>query len=398
MRFALLGADAESLALADAAAAAGHAIAWREPAAPPRRTFRGKRCFDEATADAVIVGAAGDADLRARQVQELVKQGRPLLAVHPVVPSVISYFEIDMARTESGAVLQHFNPLVESELVFATSPRGFATAIRELGAVEQITATRCLADRVARARAVALRPRRASCSPDSPAGSTASAPTPRRATPTRRTRRSACSSRARSQCPCVGPSSRRPGGRSCASRSSANAAARRWCSTPTTAAASSSCNRPKASPASAATGDPPPARALERFAAAVAANDGAASTWPAALDAMELADSIEISLRRGRMIDVHHRELTEQLAFKGVMSAVGCGVLVVLVPLVLVVGWIAGLLKMPLSDYWPHVLLAFLAAFLALQLLAQAASGEAVAAAAKRRGDAANESASDDSE
>jgi hypothetical protein len=115
--------------------------------------------------------------------------------------------------------------------------------------------------------------------------------------------------------------------------------------------------------------DSPAASALARFVAAVESAQSTASTWPAALHAMELADSIEISLRRGRMIDVHHRELTEQLAFKGVMSAAGCGVLVVVIPLMLAVGWIAGALKAPLSEYWPHVLLMLLVAFLALQVL-----------------------------
>ncbi|HYO24503.1 MAG TPA: hypothetical protein VEQ85_06090, partial [Lacipirellulaceae bacterium] len=43
--------------------------------------------------------------------------------------------------------------------------------------------------------------------------------------------------------------------------------------------------------------------------------------------------------------------------------------LVVLVPLMLAAGWIAGLVRLPLSEYWPHLLLAMLAAFLALQVV-----------------------------
>ncbi|MCH7751076.1 MAG: hypothetical protein IH898_02825, partial [Planctomycetes bacterium] len=96
---------------------------------------------------------------------------------------------------------------------------------------------------------------------------------------------------------------------------------------------------------------------------------GSRSTWTDALQAMELADTIEISLRRGRMIDVHHQQLTEELAFKGMMSAAGCGVLLVLPPLLLMVGWLAELIGLPVAHYWPHGLLALLAAFLLLQLL-----------------------------
>ena len=79
--------------------------------------------------------------------------------------------------------------------------------------------------------------------------------------------------------------------------------------------------------------------------------------------------SIEISLRRGRMIDVHDQQLTEQLAFKGTMSAFGCGLLLVIVPALLVLGWIAGMVGIPVAEYWPHVLLAILALFLGLQFL-----------------------------
>ena len=84
---------------------------------------------------------------------------------------------------------------------------------------------------------------------------------------------------------------------------------------------------------------------------------------------MELTDTIEISLRRGRMIDVHHQQLTEQMAFKGMMSAVGCGMLAVLPMLLLGLGWIAGKLGLPIASYWPHGLLILLGLFLALQAL-----------------------------
>ncbi|MEM9658496.1 MAG: hypothetical protein AAF961_09055, partial [Planctomycetota bacterium] len=95
----------------------------------------------------------------------------------------------------------------------------------------------------------------------------------------------------------------------------------------------------------------------------------AESTWPAALHAMELADSIEISLRRGRMIDVHQQQLTERLAFRGTMSAAGCAMLLLLPPLMLAFGWIAGEMKIPVAAYWPHALLLLMAGFLCLQLL-----------------------------
>jgi hypothetical protein len=367
MKFALLAADAESLALADAAVAAGHTIAWREDA-HGLDAAAWEDLYDPEAADAAIVGAGGESeDLRARQVQELTKVGRPLLIVHPVVSSVISYFEIDMARTESGAVLVHYNPLVEPECV-AKLASWVHDGHPALGAVEQITATRRLVDRSRErvlwhfARDVELLARLAG----------------------RLDRIGAHAAMGDPEAAYASLSVQLLGPRQIPVRWSVEPLAGRPDLRVTLI-----CQRGRLTLAFDVDGravelveedgqsdsrqplpnDSPAASALTRFVAAVDAARGTASTWPAALDAMELADSIEISLRRGRMIDVHHRELTEQLAFKGVMSAAGCGVLVVVIPLILTIGWIAGAFKAPLSDYWPHVLLMVLVAFLALQVL-----------------------------
>jgi hypothetical protein len=369
MKLALLAAatDADAHALADAARSAGHDVSWREDMQPLEPTAW-EALLDPESADAVIVGAAlGDPDARARQIQELAKFGRPMLAVHPVVPSVISYFEIDMARGESGALLQHYNPLIEAP---ATSELAawVASGHPQLGAVEQVVATRHAADRTRErvewrfARDVQLLARLAGRLDRLGAHAAMGDPD---------------AAYASLSVQLLGP----------------RQVPVRWAIEPPAGAAALRvtliCARGRVTlyydpndramelleqgpdderrvPQAA---NSPAADAVSRFVADVAAGEGERSTWPAALDAMELTDSIEISLRRGRMIDIHHRELTEQLAFKGVMSAAGCGVLVVLVPLMLVLGWAAGLLGIPLSQYWPHVLLALLAAFLAMQLL-----------------------------
>jgi hypothetical protein len=69
------------------------------------------------------------------------------------------------------------------------------------------------------------------------------------------------------------------------------------------------------------------------------------------------------------MIDVHHQQLTEHLAFKGTMAAAGCGLLFLLVPLYFFVAWVAGRLGVPIGQFAPHVLLGLLALFLGLQFL-----------------------------
>ncbi len=57
------------------------------------------------------------------------------------------------------------------------------------------------------------------------------------------------------------------------------------------------------------------------------------------------------------------------MAFKGTMSAAGCGVLLILPPLLLTAGWIAELLGLSVAKYWPHALLLLLAIFLLFQFL-----------------------------
>jgi hypothetical protein len=383
MKFALLGADAESRALADAAISAGHSLAWKETASAEPGDNAWEALLDSETADAVLLGA-GDADRRARQIMELAKLGRPVLAVHPIVPSVISYFEIDMARGESGAVLHHFNPLVESSLVERVVAWG-REGHPALGAIEQIVATRMLGDRSTEcvlwhfARDVELLSRIAGrfdrIGAHAALGDAAAAYASlgvqllgARPIPVRWAVE-----------PLTGQEELRVAvicqhGRAVLVFDHAGA-----CQELIEQTSAGDTRTP-------APAERPAALALGRFAAAVEPGAQPASTWTSALDAMELADSIEISLRRGRMIDVHHRELTEQLAFKGVMAAIGCGVLVVLIPLVIVVGWIAGILKIPLSDYWPHLLLAALAAFLALQLLPKLMSRQVSQRTAEERG------------
>ena len=366
MNFALLGVDDESLPLAAAAVAAGHALVWQgDLGAAPVTSLGGLSGVEDNaeqwedllvadTADAVIIGrGTRSEELRTRQVQELARLGRPMLVTFPLFDSVLTYFEIDMSRTEGKSVLQHYNPLC-----WAASLRGISTPADgdhpKFGRVEQIAATRWLSDRnrpeVLRhfARDVELLGQVAGklnrIGAHAAAGSTADY--------------SALSVQ-------LLGSGERPV---------------RWSVEPPESAEGLSltfiCERGRETVAFDAAGrittessEEIAAAAIARFVPDVAANDDAASTWPEALHAMELADSIEISLRRGRMIDVHDQQLTEQLAFKGTMAAAGCGLLMVLIPATLFVGWVAGLMGVPVAEYWPHVLLLILTLFLGVQFL-----------------------------
>ncbi|MEQ8210684.1 MAG: hypothetical protein RH917_12710 [Lacipirellulaceae bacterium] len=369
MKIAVLGNDPESQSLAEAALRLGHEVSFLsspENFNDPAATSHLPELFYPASFDGVIVGPAADSSSsRELQIQELMKLGLPILAVHPVVGEVLAYFEIDMARGESGGLLQHYNPLTEHQILLR-----LAEWIREghpqIGRVEQVVAERTFEDRSRPAvlnhfaRDVEALIRIAgplnrigalgSGNEDAAYAGLSVQLLGKQAVPVRWS---------------VGPVSTEPGleitlvgeqGRVSLRFDSDHQVVEGTHPSPL---AMASVPEPIA----------PGEQAIERFLRAIDLTE-AASTWSDALQAMELVDSIEISLRRGRMIEVHHQQLTEHLAFKGTMAAVGCGVIMVFPPLLLLLGWIAGLFGIPLPRHWyAYLLLAMLALFLGLQVL-----------------------------
>lgn len=385
MKLALLGSDAESLALAEAALVSGHELVWQGDLANADRAGRpwlaadqGEQwedLLDRGLADGIIVGrGATDPELRLRQVQDLAKQGRAMLTTFPLFDSVLSYFEVDMARGEGGAVISYFNPLTHHR-ESAELARQISHGHPQLGRVEQVQCRRMLADRS-------------------------------QASVFRRFARDV------DFLEWVAGAIDRIGAHGAAGNEAAYATLGvqllgpaglpiRWsvepseereelrvvlvCERGRSTAVFDAAERPSIDTATSTFGGAPAghasgvrvaeARTVDNFCEMIIAADAnpavrnGPTSWPAALHAMEIADSIEISLRRGRMIDIHSQQLTEHLAFKGTMAAAGCGVLLVIVPLMLVVGWIAGLFGIPVATYWPHALLAMLAVFLGLQIL-----------------------------
>ncbi len=358
MKFALLGADEDSIALAQAAVEAGHEIVWCGDLASARvgrdlpwlsvEDLGGQweTLLDRSACEAVFVGRGEvPSDLRAEQVNQLAKHGVAVLATFPLVDSVLSFYEIDMARREGQAVLLHFNPLTQQSPAIEQCARWVVDRHPELGKVEQIIWHRPLSERT-RERALWHFSRDVEllgqvAGPLNRLGALGS--------PDEETTYAGLSVQllGKSKVPVrweVGPANQ-------PAQPSLLVVAEKGTLT---------VEFDEAGQAS---------EAVKRLVLAIESEDRASSTWPSALHAMELTDTIEISLRRGRMIEVHDQQLTEQLAFKGMMSAVGCGVLMVLPPLLLVGGWLAEQLGLPVADYWPHVLLALLVAFLAFQLL-----------------------------
>jgi hypothetical protein len=107
--------------------------------------------------------------------------------------------------------------------------------------------------------------------------------------------------------------------------------------------------------------------ALARFAARVR-GEPVQPDWIDACRAVELADSIQRSLEKGRTVELHYEDYTEEGTFKGTMTSLGCGLLWIS-GMVLIAGAIAASFRLPLANYWPHLLLLALGIFLLLQLL-----------------------------
>ncbi|MEX2092133.1 MAG: hypothetical protein WD971_05620 [Pirellulales bacterium] len=382
MKLAVLGTDPDILALVAAAVAAGHAILWlgdvRSDDLPTlQRLVPGlpvsgdwESLLDHSLVDAVLVGRGTAADaLRAEQLKRLVADVMPVLAVHPVGTSVLVYYELDMARHEVHGVLRHYSPLVGSPAV-AKVAEWVQTGSGPTGTVHQLICQRNLADcgresvichlardvEVMRAVAGGVR--------------TVSAVGPRKAD----------ASYASLQVQMTSP----------------GAATLRWAVAPMTdqlprATLSLVGERGTATlelPSvdgrvttivggnTESLSMPPfdaPREAIDALAAALAANgteqSEAASTWQTATAAMEIVDTIELSLQKGRTIEVHQQRLTEQLAFRGTMAAFGCGLLLVMFLVLVAAGVVGDVLGVPLKDYWPIALLAVLAVFLLMQAL-----------------------------
>jgi predicted dehydrogenase len=111
----------------------------------------------------------------------------------------------------------------------------------------------------------------------------------------------------------------------------------------------------------------PPAEALDQLASALQGGR-VEPDWVDAARAVELAETIERSLRKSRTIDLYYEDYTEQSTFKGLMASMGCGLLIFGL---LVMGAVAigDLMGLPAQKSWAYLLAGGMGIFLLLQLL-----------------------------
>jgi predicted dehydrogenase len=398
MYLAILGTDPDMLALIAAARSLGHTIVWLgdvrpDDAAAVRASVPDvvpstawETLLDHATADAVLVGrgTAGD-EMRAEQLKRMATDSVPLLVIHPICGSVLTYYELDMIRRETGGILRHYNPLLGDPTIAEIADWASGQDSR-IGAVHQVSCERiaangrretllnALARDVELLAAVAGNIRKVS------------AVGPREANASFATLQVQMTAEIPASLRwSVAPPSEHESGVDFAlvrehgylkfqvSDSAADSRAITWSSEDTQ---DSQVKLTTSPPFDA------PAAAIEQLAAAVAESDpqrrAAASTWDKATQAMEVLEAIELSLEKGRTMEVHQQQLTEQLAFRGTMSALGCGLLLIGFA-VLAFAAFLGLFEAPnerqqLFPNWSIVLLAVLTFFLLLQTVPLLAS------------------------
>ena len=391
MKLAILGTDADIVQLLAAARSERFQIVWLgdvrpEDAAAVSVTAPGlidqasnwELLLDRAIADAVLIGhGTVDDASRAERVKRLVTEGTPLLVVHPAFESVLTYYEIDMTRRESGAIVQHYNPLVAHPVTAAV-----ASWIRDghpkIGAIHQISCERRvtsptrgevlkhLARDVELLAAIAGDIRRV----------TAIGP------------KVDDSSYAALQIQII----------------AATAPSLRWSVNYMTSGGTEfeiglhgehgnaiirilsgdgnqapswqiETNEQGTRHSEPVQAYDPARAAMSRLADSVNAQGstterGAGSTWDAATRAMEVVDAATLSLQKGRTIEVFQQQLTERLAFRGTMAAMGCGLLLMAFMVLVAVGIFGGIeggQRRHLIESWSLVLLALLAFFLLLQ-------------------------------
>jgi predicted dehydrogenase len=411
MKFAILGTDGDVIELAASARNAGHSIIWLgdirsedEAAIRPLAVDSTDRSTDwelllgQGVVDGVIVGrGAATSELRAEQLKRLVTEAIPLLVVHPILESVLPYYEIDMARRETGAIVQHFNPLAGHE-VWTRLGEWVRDGHPTVGTIHQVTCERRatspsrqavlahLARDIEVLATVAGDIRRVSAiGPATSDASFASLQVQMTATNVPSLRWAVGSTAATApkvQIVLLGERG------TVAVRETTGGSEKTQLAMETTGAANEPQELDDASPAAAA---------IARFSTAITSNNtaerAASSTWEAATRDMEVVDAVELSLQKGRTIEVFQQQLTEKLAFRGTMAAFGCGLLLIAffaVVIIAILGAAEGIDVRKTASGWSFLLLAALAFFLLLQavpMLAQKRSSASDSEPASRRDD-----------
>jgi len=391
MRIALLGVDEATLAVATAAARDGHdeividasaarAAEAKSIARSARMIADWENALDTNSVDAVVVAAnqpSGDQpDLRIEQLRRLIQTGIPTLVSHPINLSMLECYELEMIREESRSIVLPYLPArwhpVATEM-HSLVEQGKSSA---MGGIEQVVFERFLPQRnregVLRQFAIdadlmqfvagdATKMHALGSGTGTSVGPYANL-----------TVQMTCEQELVCRW-CVSPVEDQPGGRLTLVGSQGKSVL--WMPEDHSPWRLEIRTLPNATVKDYVDWDPA-STALAKLAAA-REGEPVDPTWAEAARTVELAETIDRSLARGRTIDLHREEFTDIGTFKGTMTSIGCGLLVAGLVLVVLVAMLhllavqAGWVQLAnLLDRWPYLLLLVCGIYLLLQPLA----------------------------
>ena len=404
MRFALLGEDPRLATLGNAAVRLGHEIVWIGAGGDTNLTFPApstfptpstdnrdepwERLLDRDLADIILVGYGRVEDRRADQLRMFIQAGVPTLSIHPVFHSMLTYFELDMVREETKCLMQHYtpgayHPLLRQlrQMVTDTEELGLAG---KLGPIEQVVFERTMTDRrkekvypqlvqdldlVSRVVGNINRVATLKVSDVDAAYGNLSVQMSTSADLAVRWSVSSPASKPSGRITLVG----RDGQATVQMPEDLTA----W-------------SLERVGQDGRTTVDPTPndwddaADAIRRIVSAVEnqadiesqQSSRGESTWQAAARTVEVADAIERSMLKGRTIELHFEQFSEQSTFKGLMTSLGCGLLIAALCLILVAGLIGDAFHLPWAGGWHFLLLGVLVVFLLMQLIPRIVFGQ----------------------
>lgn len=373
MRLAVLGADAAMLSVARAAAQhGGHTVESAVEVGTAANYLQQlwpriqlpddwESLLSPGAVDAVLVARGVNEELRVEQLRKLIQAGVPLLVSHPVFESMLLYYELDMIRRESGCRLlpylpARWHPATERLLQLINEPA------EGIGKLEQLAIERQLADRersavisqfavdidLARALAGELTHLSALApgAEDVRYGNLGVQLSGPRDVAVRWT---------------VRPADTGSGAR----LTLLGSAGRAELSMPAEGEWSLDIWQGDRKTSQRFAAWDPAAEALARCER-LAAGEDLVPSWVDACRSVELAETIARSLKRGRTIELHYEDYSEQGTFKGMMTSLGCGLLVAAL-FIMFLAALGGRLGLPFTRHWVTLLLLLLGSFLALQ-------------------------------
>jgi predicted dehydrogenase len=321
--------------------------------------------LEDGQIDAVVVARGRDQELRTEQLRKFVQVEKPVLAAHPVVDSMLAYYELDMIRRENNSPLVPQLPARRHPAI-----RALADIVQQgddspIGKVEHLSIERCISspnkESVARHFARDVDLARAVAGDMTRLGAMAGAKgSPNLAS--------------------LGVQMSGPAGIDA-----------RWSVVPNQSAVNAkiTLNGPRGRAAVELHDEGAPCTlecvggeqslrqefagwnaaeaALDELAAAHAGRQPSPD-WVDACRSIELTETIDRSLVKARTLELYYEDYTEDATFKGTMASIGCGLLL-LTLCVLALAGVAEQMRIPYVGVWRYIVVAVFVVFLLVQLI-----------------------------